>query len=532
MSEATTEKMIRIIPFSGKEEDWRMWSRKFLARAKMREYKEILTGSEKAPAASLVIDESTDAGKKQKLNKIANKKAYNDLLLSCKDEISFGAVDEATTTSLPDGDAYQAWMNLKARFEAETPATKIQLKKEFGDSKLEDSTTDPDEWIADLERIRQRLKSLKSEISDEDLMIHILNNLPEEYENMVETMEVEMEDKMNPLKLKTLRERLRAKYQRLKKRNSTEDEKALLAHHQQFKGTCRNCGKYGHKARDCRDKEKNRNNQRNNANTDQRGPKINGKCNYCGKPGHMEKYCYKKKRDTKSNEETANIAQSDDKDQEEEFVMVHGVDLKKGTECKLNENTWLGDTGATVHMRYSLEGMSDVKATHIPITIGSGKQLIGTKQGTWHGTVIRTDGTTTNITLKNVVYCPELSFNLFSLTQAMANGGKLGSNGTIITMTKGEQRLEFDRKISMSNGYLPAVELAPRTEDEHLTAAMDEGQKISRNKLHKMLGHPSEDILRATAKQMGWKLTGRVEKCEDCALGKSCQKNVPKETKP
>ena len=512
-----------------------MWSRKFLARARIREYKDILTGAEKPPSANKAIDESTDEGKKEKKLRAANERAYNDLLLSCEEEVSFGAVDEALTTNLPDGDAHQAWSNLKARYESSTPATKIQLKKEFNDSKLEDATTDPDEWIADMERIRQRLKTLKAEIEDEDFIIHILNNLPNEYENMVEAMEVEMEDTTKKLELKTVRERLRAKYQRIKKQNNVEDDKALIMRHQQFKGTCRNCGKYGHKAKDCRNKERNnKNDQRiNNNNRDERGPRINGKCNYCGKEGHMEKFCFKKKKDKKNNDESANVAQANNNNEEEEFVMVHSEDTMKGKNSKLTENTWLGDTGATTHMHYSLNGMTNIKTADVSITIGSGKKLRGTKRGTWHGTILRTDGTTDNITLKNVVYCPELSFNLFSLTQAMENGAKLGCKGTVITLTKGQQVVFFDRKIQTTNGYLPAVEIATRMgEDEQVTVTLEEGRKVNRNKLHKMLGHVSEDKLRATAKNMGWVLTGQNEKCEDCALGKTRQKNVPKEHKP
>ena len=43
-NKVSTEKTIRVIPFSGKQEEWRMWSRKFLARAKIRGYKEVLLG--------------------------------------------------------------------------------------------------------------------------------------------------------------------------------------------------------------------------------------------------------------------------------------------------------------------------------------------------------------------------------------------------------------------------------------------------------------------------------------------------------
>ena len=47
-----------------------------------------------------------------------------------------------------------------------------------------------------------------------------------------------------------------------------------------------------------------------------------------------------------------------------------------------------------------------------------------------------------------------------------------------------------------------------------------------------MLGHVPEAKMRKTAKNMGWELVGKLEKCEDCALGKAKRKNLEKETKP
>ena len=37
-----TEKSVRIIPFSEKKSDWRIWSRHFLATAAKKKYKNIL----------------------------------------------------------------------------------------------------------------------------------------------------------------------------------------------------------------------------------------------------------------------------------------------------------------------------------------------------------------------------------------------------------------------------------------------------------------------------------------------------------
>ena len=46
MSTKETEKLYCFLPFSGKHNDWRKWSRKLLARAKMKKYKDLLTGLE------------------------------------------------------------------------------------------------------------------------------------------------------------------------------------------------------------------------------------------------------------------------------------------------------------------------------------------------------------------------------------------------------------------------------------------------------------------------------------------------------
>jgi hypothetical protein len=45
------EEIPRLLRFTGKQADWRMWSQKFKARAKTKKYLNILTGLEKAPLA-------------------------------------------------------------------------------------------------------------------------------------------------------------------------------------------------------------------------------------------------------------------------------------------------------------------------------------------------------------------------------------------------------------------------------------------------------------------------------------------------
>ena len=75
--------------------------------------------------------------------------------MSMEDDTCFGLVEEACTDDLPEGDAYLAWTNLKNKFEPKTGATKVLLKQQFNNCRLEDASKDPDQWISTLERLRQ-----------------------------------------------------------------------------------------------------------------------------------------------------------------------------------------------------------------------------------------------------------------------------------------------------------------------------------------------------------------------------------------
>ena len=77
-----SEKSIRVVTFSGKKKDWRMWSRQFLAIVGKREYKDILTGKVKVPAKSDVLDPTKDADKKKLKTRKANDSTYHDLVLA------------------------------------------------------------------------------------------------------------------------------------------------------------------------------------------------------------------------------------------------------------------------------------------------------------------------------------------------------------------------------------------------------------------------------------------------------------------
>ena len=92
MNSESNEKTIRILTFSGKKEDWMMWSDKFMAKAMMKGYNEILDGTMLVPE-----DKTTKPTSSKEEARKLNKLAFNKLILACTDKIAFGIVKNAKT---------------------------------------------------------------------------------------------------------------------------------------------------------------------------------------------------------------------------------------------------------------------------------------------------------------------------------------------------------------------------------------------------------------------------------------------------
>ena len=165
----------------------------FLAVRHARGYCELLSGSVQAPPVNEHIDKTTEEGKKKKKYREANQKAYSNLNLLCSCKISFEIMAGVTSKDLPDGDVNLAWNSLKQRFDPQISSNKLKLKKKFTNSSLTNWKKDPADWIMELERIRTQLGGMGHAISDEDFMIHIVANLPEEYNSKVESLENDLD---------------------------------------------------------------------------------------------------------------------------------------------------------------------------------------------------------------------------------------------------------------------------------------------------------------------------------------------------
>ena len=196
-----------------------------------------------------------------------------------------------------------------------------------------------------------------------------------------------------------------------------------------------------------------------------------------------------------------------------------------------NGTLWIADSGATSHMTNSLEGLFDVQDNTSGVKLGDGKLITSVKTGKLRGIIEQKDGTRTELVLSNVRYVPSLSCNLFSMLAAMDKGCKLDGGKrdgkTVLKLTKGDMKIVFDQRIKTANMDLLGVKFL-RVIPEAAMTSLAPGGKLKMSTLHHQLGHPSESMTRSTAKYLQIEVSGSMQPCENCAMGKARQKNVPK----
>ena len=576
MSSSGFGKSIKVIPFDGKKSNFRQWTGKFLAASIVRGYNDILIGKVKAPIDSEVIKDDDKVRKKAQED---NQKAYTDLILSMEDKVAYAYVDGSKTDDITGGDAKLAWDRLQRKYRPKTNQQRVSLRLEFQQNTLKSWKVDPDEWITELEIQKVYLKEMGVAITEDELKLHIITNLPEEYDILTE----QLEENMDTLDLEEIRERLIAKFEKIKKRKggwstrkmkSSDEETAFIngdhnddagvmtddgfiheaALITMFKGRCYKCGNFGHKSADCPTKiGDSKSNQRGNSNPSNDKPKkFRGKCWKCGKYGHSKRDC--------TQNDASNIANDEDNDEEVIAFCTFIVDTNDHNEAatkivdfetdevalvnndytfaSMPPDLWIGDTGASSHMTNSLEGLINLRASTAKVTVGDGEQLECEQVGDKTGVMELKNGEKKRLLLKDVKYVPKLHCNLISVSKLMSEGKELRGTKHAMKLYDGKRPvMTFDRKVSSGKGILYGIKIGPpnltlmKSRRSHNGKIMINSRKISSTVAHRRLGHIGGHVLNATAKNLGWKLVGGVvNDCESCAIAKAKQKNVPKFT--
>jgi hypothetical protein len=107
------------------------------------------------------------------------------------------------------------------------------------------------------------------------------------------------------------------------------------------------------------------------------------------------------------------------------------------------------------------------------------------------GLVLKADGTTMDLTLKDVLYIPKLKVNKFSLTKALETQGvKLSSQGQLISLINGQHEICFDKVFKHGSGRLLGIDFHPNPINIAVTV-----QTLDINTVYILFGHPNSQVL-------------------------------------
>jgi hypothetical protein len=315
----------------------------------------------------------------------------------------------------------------------------------------------------------------KYELDDLQMKSHIMTSMSSGYDSVV----VKYRGKLAETPLTKLRKEIGLQYKTLLKTTKNKSESAFVAKvnkhpYKKFKGTCRNCGKIGHKANECRSAKST---AESTDSTKTPVDKSNVTCFNCQEKGHYANKCPTPKKDKADNdmamfvglsrievdveaEETPKIVVSnsidftpndffddwrwgDDFDSDDdlgtfteffehdtlgdgdatmvdvletqetmEFVNVSSIAEEfVGTSTLNGIEELLLDSGATCGVTYDNSKMSNMRASDKMITIGNGAQVATLGQGTVH----LIDNLGKQVTLHDVYYAPKFTKHIVSL---------------------------------------------------------------------------------------------------------------------
>jgi hypothetical protein len=115
-------RLIRLLPFSEKEDEWPIWIEKFLSKAKSSGFKDVLLGKVNIPKYDEEINQKTEEGKVLMQNADLHEMVYKELILSIdvrisSGEVVFGIIKGCKRREYIDRKSALAWHNLTKKFD-------------------------------------------------------------------------------------------------------------------------------------------------------------------------------------------------------------------------------------------------------------------------------------------------------------------------------------------------------------------------------------------------------------------------------
>ncbi len=397
-------------------------------------------------------------------------------------------------------DPIVVWKKLLDQFQKKTWANKLALRRKLYSLKLKDGDA-VQEHIKVMIKTFDALSVVGDRIEEEDRVVHLLASLPDSFNMLVTAFEAcEDVPKMEVVTERLLHEERKLREQDAEKPSS--DAKALTGKQiSNGKGPkCHYYGRFGHIKRNCRDF--NDFVQSKDVNRETKKVSYKHKANKAGV----------KKLSSSSDSESVGL------------IVSHALAIssEKGL------NSWIVDSGATCHMCNDKEMFVEFNNLEPSqeVTLGDGYSVEATGCGTVRLKMQLTDDKTKECKMSDVLYVPQLSYNLLSVSKATQSGKKVKFTENDCYITDMNQKL-----IATANkeGSLYYVNYG---ESEHVCAEKANVHKDSKEQVwHRRYGHLGMQNLKKMCSEslvdgFDFDVSKDIDFCESCVAGKASSQYV------
>lgn len=375
------------------------------------------------------------------------------------DPVNYVHVQDAKTSS-------EVWQNLQNAFEDSGLTRKVGLLRDLVNTTL-DSCASVEEYVNKIVTTAHRLRNIDFNVDDEWLGTLMLAGLPEQYKPMIMGLE-SSGVKINTDSIKT---------KLLQEVKESTNSVLYTKHRPTFK-----------------------NNYHNNLSNNTQYSKSKGpRCFNCNRYGHISKNCNNKKYKSSNNNSG--------------FAAVFSAHEQ------INSMEWYVDSGASMHMTNFSDWMYELQAPPMKnITVANNTTVAVQKMGNVNLDCYNKEGKLNHIQVRNILYIPELSTNLLSVSQLVKNGCHVIFNENGCDILNRNKELVATAKLTNNMYKLKTLQGNAFT----ALVTMNESQNL--NIWHRRMGHLNyNDVSRLPMCTEGIKLSEtnqNISTCVSCLIGK------------
>lgn len=389
--------------------------------------------------------------------------------------------------------AREMWQKLSDVYEQKSEAGIHLLQQKWYSATKEDADSIATH-IAKLENLAHRLRLMGEQIPDSMIITKILMTLPSSYRYFVSSWESAPAAERT---LTNLTSRLSIEESRNSAQEKSEAE-ALASKVQRHKPQ-----------------------QRKNM----RGPPRPGKCYECHEPGHWARNCPKRKSGSNNGGDKKTWSNSGGNKKPQGEGLVSEALTSVGSE-ETGSQEWILDTGASDHMCNVKQWFTTYEEFDEPrsVRVGDGGRIDAYGKGCVNAQMF--NGTKWNRNhLEDVLYVPELKYNLFSVGAALDKGLQMLSTRSNCRLVKGERTVAVG--VRRNKLYIMQFKVAETESTSHASVA----ERETLRNWHEKLAHQNYRHVKKVLNQFQIKTKDKEEPfCDACAKGKIHRLPFPKST--